>query len=176
MSEYNGTIFNHYLQPAKGMSHERSGLTALARQTGKIRLDCPICGISFERYACHARKSKVCYCGKGCADEAKRRPVEVTCVECGVVFISIPAEVSRGKYCTCSKSCRSIHRKKLVLEGITFKNINRLTRLDGNGKITAKQASEIAQSQELTSALSERYKVSATTVRNIRRAARKVIA
>ena len=157
------------------MSREISGLTTLARQTGKIRLDCPICGLSFERYACHARKSKVCYCGKACSDEAKRKPVQVTCVECGVIFFSIPAEVSRGKYCTCSKSCRSIHRRKLVFAGITLQNINRLTRESGNGKITAKQASEIAQSQELTSDLSAKYQVSATTVRNIRRAARKAI-
>jgi hypothetical protein len=170
---YNGTIFNHPLTPAKGLGHERSGMTSLARVTGKIGLDCPECGIAFERYACWVKRKKVCYCSKACADEGKRRPVEMRCVVCASVFISTPGETSRGRVSTCSKACSRSKKSALKKRGILLPQQHIATRADGNGKLTVLQADAIAASAESTCVLVERYGVSATTVRNIRRAHRR---
>ena len=170
---YNGTIFNHLLTPANGMSHERSGMTGLARVTGKIGLDCPVCGIAFERYACWVKRKKVCYCSKACSDEGKRRPVEVTCVVCSAKFISTPSETSRGRVSTCSDACMRANRSDLTRRGVLLPEGHRAGRAEGNGKLTVPQAHEIATSMESTCVLVARYGVSATTVRNIRRARRK---
>lgn len=170
---YNGTIFNHLLQPANGLGHERSGLTSLARVTGKVRLDCPECGIAFERYACWVKRKKVCYCSKACADEGKRRPVEVQCVVCATTFISTPGETSRGRVATCSNACLRANRSELTRRGVLLPKGHRAGREQGNGKLTTLQANEIATSTESTWVLVARYDVSATTVRDIRRAHRR---
>lgn len=170
--EYNGTIFNHLMKPASGLSHERSGMTSLARVTGKVRLDCPECGIAFERYACWVKRKKVCYCSKACSDEGKRRPVEVQCVVCAAQFISTPSETSRGRVATCSDACMRANRSELTRRGVLLPHGHRGGRAEGNGKLTVLQAREIATSTESTCVLVARYGVSATTVRNIRRAAR----
>lgn len=167
---YNGTIFNHLLTPANGLSHERSGMTSLARVTGKVRLDCPECGIAFERYACWAKRKKVCYCSKACADEGKRRPVEMQCVVCAAKFISTPSETARGRIVTCSDACMRARRSGLTRRGVLLPYGHRAGRAEGNGKLTVLQADEIATSTESTCVLVARYGVSATTVRNIRRA------
>ena len=172
MKTYNGTIFNHLVKPASGMSHERSGLTSLARTTGKIGLDCPVCGIAFERYACWVKRKKVCYCSKACSDEAKRTPAEFACVVCAKKFICMPCEISRGSVATCSKECRSANRRALTFLGVLLNQPGRHGRADGNGKLTIEQAEEIASSTLSTCVLVQRYSVSSTTVRNIRRAKR----
>ena len=170
---YNGTIFNHLLKPANGLGHERSGMTSLARMTGKVGLDCPECGIAFERYACWVKRKKVCYCSKACADEGKRRPVEVQCVVCAATFISTPSETSRGRVATCSDACMRANRSELTRRGVLLPEGHRAGREQGNGKLTPLQAHEIANSTESTCVLVARYDVSATTVRNIRRAHRR---
>lgn len=170
MKNYNGTFLNHPLQPLKA-SREINGLTAIGVTAGKVRLDCPICGLAFERYACWAKRKKVCYCSKACADEAKRRPIEFVCVVCEAKIISIPAEVRRNGIATCSKACRSIHRRNLVTAGVLLNNPKRARRELGNGsaRLTLEQVAEIATSAELTSILAAKYSVSATTIRKIRR-------
>jgi len=169
---YNGTIFNHLLKPANGLGHERSGMTSLARVTGKIGLDCPECGIAFERYACWVKRKKVCYCSKACADEGKRRPVEVQCVVCAATFISTPSAASKRRATTCSDACMRANRSELTKRGVLLPKGHRPGRAQGHGKLTVLQAAEVATSTESTCVLVARYGVSATTVRNIRRAMR----
>ena len=144
-----------------------------ARMTGKVGLDCPECGIAFERYACWVKRKKVCYCSKACADEGKRRPVEVQCVVCAATFISTPSETSRGRVATCSDACMRANRSELTRRGVLLPEGHRAGREQGNGKLTPLQAHEIANSTESTCVLVARYDVSATTVRNIRRAHRR---
>ena len=172
--KYNGTIFNHLLTPANGMSHESNGLTALSRVTGKVSLDCPVCGMSFERYACWAKRKKVCYCSKACSDESKRRPVEMKCVVCSSMFMNIPSQSS--KIVTCSDTCMKSKRRDLKKRGVLLPEQYRAYRGEGNGKLTPAQAQEIATSTESTSVLATLHKVSATTIRNIRRAHRTAVA
>lgn len=170
---YNGTIFNHSRVPSGGMEFERSGMTELSRITGKVRLECPVCGISFERYACWVKRKKVCYCSKACGDEAKRRPVEVRCVVCSATIVSTPSMVAKG-VSTCSNACMRIHRRELTKQGVLLPAWRRMPgRAEGNGKLTAQQAQEISTSKESTCVLALRFGVSGTTVRNIRRKKRK---
>lgn len=173
MKTYNGTIFNHVLVPASGLSVERSGLTPLARTSGKIGLTCPECGIGFERYACWAKRKKVCYCSKACADEARRRPTKFVCVVCAVEFVSIPSNV--GRIVTCSKACQKKRKSELVADGVALKNIKQPTRKTGNklAKLTEEQAIEIAKSSDKGSSLAAFYGVSQALICRIRRSRRK---
>ena len=170
MKGYNGTFLNHPVQPVKA-AHEISGLSSLITASGKIRLDCPVCGLVFERYACWAKRQKVSYCSKACADEGKRRPVEVPCATCGTMFISTPSEVAHHRVSTCSKECSSALRSSLVAAGVLLNNPKRSNRDSGHAaaKLTGKQVAEIASSEEQTSLLAAKFQVSRTLIRNIRR-------
>jgi hypothetical protein len=157
----NGTIFSHPRQPAAGLRNEQSNLTPLSRKTGKIVLDCPICFISFERYACWAKRKKVCYCSKACADEAKRRPQKFTCVVCATDFTSIPSMV--GRLVTCSEACRSTRRRELKAAGVLLANPKR-HRGVGALKLNAAQVSEIESSTDSAKSLAAKHGVSDATI------------
>jgi hypothetical protein len=60
----------------------------------------------------------------------------------------------------------------LTFLGVLLNQPGRHGRADGNGKLTIEQAEEIASSTLSTCVLVQRYSVSSTTVRNIRRAKR----
>lgn len=86
-----------------------SNRTSIARQSAKIGLVCPICGLRFERYASQARRSNVNYCGRGCAAEGKRTEVERNCDVCGKSMLVRPSNLQRKT--TCSPECASAKKR-----------------------------------------------------------------
>lgn len=131
--------------PPKAPSRQISNKAPLAQTAGKVHLDCPICGIAFERYACWVKRKKICYCSKACADEARRRPVKLECVVCGGTFLTIPAQV--GRVVTCSRECLKLRRSKLKKQGVllpqgTYENA-RNTREKGYGRLSVEDVLKI---------------------------------
>jgi hypothetical protein len=159
----------HKAAPSGGMSFMLSNSSSIAANSGKVLLDCPVCGISFLRYACWAKRKKVSYCGKGCADEAKRRPTAMTCVVCAKEFVGVPSEV--GRIVTCSKECRVSDRRRKIVAKPPQVHANRASGT-ANAKLTTEQVREIESSTERTGSLALQYGVSDTLVRNLRRAYR----
>lgn len=96
-----------------GVRGETSNPTKLSRSSSKISLNCDMCGISFEKYACWAKRTSNHYCGRGCANEAKRRVAERRCIECGKHMLMIPSNLTRIS--TCSTECSSERRRKHML-------------------------------------------------------------
>jgi len=93
-----------------GMGFVGSNRTVLSRATGKIPFDCPICGIGFEKYACWVRRGqKNVYCGRGCANEAKKVRIETHCVTCGKAMEQTPSDAERRR--TCSYRCACIKKR-----------------------------------------------------------------
>ena len=90
--------------------YERSNLTRLARSSAMVRLDCPICGICFERYACHAKRVNVSYCSRACAAEGAIVRFDIPCRTCGTDFQIIPSKI--GILHSCSVRCRDEYRRK----------------------------------------------------------------
>ena len=159
--------------PPRTASKEISNKTPLARTTGKVQLDCPICALSFERYACWAKRHKINYCSKACADEAKRRPIECTCVVCGGIFISTPAEVSRKRIVTCSDRCMRLRRSNLTKEGVllkqgTFQYASN-TRGKGFGRLSPDDVSKILQDGRTRRAIADDFGIHIETVTLLRR-------
>lgn len=92
------------LLPIKGVSTwERSQLTPLPRNRGKIGINCDLCGLPFEKYACWAKRSKRNYCSRACANEAKKIEVPSECVVCKKEMLVTPSELP--KITTCSYAC-----------------------------------------------------------------------
>jgi hypothetical protein len=101
--------------PLKGSAIRlTSNLTPLSRSSGKIPMNCDLCGTGFETYACWAKRKKNHYCSKGCADEGKRRIAERQCVECGKTMQMIPSHIERIS--TCSQECSRERRRKQMLK------------------------------------------------------------
>jgi hypothetical protein len=108
MKRHPATHFD-FPPPKEGISSHIPALTKLAPQAGKMLLQCPICGIDFLRYACHAKRVAVNYCGRGCAAKGAEVKVETSCVVCGKEMLLTPTEAAR--ITTCSKACSSKRRR-----------------------------------------------------------------
>lgn len=169
MSDYGGTIFNMPGKPRIGLAKEKSNLSKLANHTGKIAIDCPECGLTFTRYACHAKRCGTSYCSKACANSGQRKTVKMSCVICSSVFETIPCKVRTKHQVTCSESCSSVRQSQLVKDSAIFRKTWSRTRAQGKGKLTVEQVMEIGESAESTGALVKRYSVSDNTIRNARR-------
>lgn len=104
------------IPPKNGVHGETSNLTELSRSSSKIPLNCDMCGIRFEKYACWAKRTNHHYCGRGCANEAKKRIAERRCIECGKTMLMIPSYLT--KISTCSAECSSERRKKHMLNEV----------------------------------------------------------
>lgn len=148
-----------------------SGVTSLARTSGKVRLDCPECGVQFERYACWVKRKKICYCGKACSDDAKRRPVECSCVVCGSSFINTPAEV--GRVVTCSKKCANEKKSQLVTNGDVLSKGSFVkatnTREKGYGKLSPSDVKEIISYDGPRRDMADKHSIHIETVSLLRR-------
>lgn len=166
------SIFNDP-SPAQGMQFQASNSTGVLANSSKILLNCETCGLAFWRYAAWAKRKNHHYCGKPCADEAKRQPTEFLCSVCGVKFIDIPSNV--GRIISCSKTCQAKRKSTQLREHPMPKHVH-AKRGSGNGRLSADDANAIGVSAEATKILACRYGVSETTIRNIRRAARVVSA
>ena len=169
MNDYGGTIFNMPGKPRDGLSLSATNLTELVNHAGKVVINCPVCGKSFTRYASHAKRYSVCYCGVACKNEGERKTVKMHCVVCSSVFESIPCKIRVRHQVTCSKSCSSLWQSELVKTGILLPTSRFRTRADGKGKITVTQVQEIGESTKTTKVLANIYSVSENTIRNVKR-------
>jgi len=98
--------------PIAGIEREFSNKTKLARTQGKININCDLCGLLYETYACWAKRTSNHYCSKACANAAKEIPVEKFCVICGGTFIANPTTAK--KLTTCSRKCLKVNRSRLL--------------------------------------------------------------
>jgi hypothetical protein len=98
--------------PAAGVVREFSNKTKLARTQGKININCDLCGMPYETYACWAKRTNNHYCSRACANAAKEIPVEKCCVVCGTTFIANPTTAK--KLSTCSRRCLKENRSRFL--------------------------------------------------------------
>ena len=95
--------------PVAGVEREFSNKTKLSRTQGKIHLNCDMCGMPFETYACWAKRYSTHFCSFACSSAFKEEKVKKKCGICGEEF-----EVTRTQYkrvSTCSKACSTARRK-----------------------------------------------------------------
>lgn len=99
--------------PAGGMVGHASTTKALAASTGKVHLDCALCGLGFERYACHVKRSNLTYpatCSRACAGPIRHMyNTEVTCVVCSRLMMVTPSQL--GKKVTCGPICAAAKKR-----------------------------------------------------------------
>lgn len=87
-----------------------SNLSSLLTTHGKTGARCPICGIHFERYACHLARANNPTCSRACAAIARRVRVHTKCTICNADMDQTPSNAAR--VVTCSKACSIIRRVK----------------------------------------------------------------
>ena len=97
------------LAPVKGMEREFSNKTKLANAQGKIHLNCDLCGMAFETFACWAKRYSNHFCSFACSSAFKEEKVEKKCVICGNGFDVTRTQLKRLS--TCSKACSTKRRK-----------------------------------------------------------------
>lgn len=93
----------------RGMSAQFSQQTPISRSKGKLGFVCPVCLLSFERFAAWAKKVDVNYCSRECAGIGRRVRVIIHCITCESPFEVVPSNL--GKLTTCSKLCSSLRRR-----------------------------------------------------------------
>lgn len=157
-----------------GMSNHTSNKTKLSRSSSKVSLNCDMCGIGFEKYACWAKRTKNHYCGRGCSNEAKRRVAERQCIECGKHMEMIPGNLDRLS--TCSKECSSERRRKHLLN--EYANMSQSSIYNyGNhekgsqisGKLDENMVRLIRADERSQAKIARDYGISQTTVSHIKR-------
>lgn len=99
--------------PAEGVQREFSNKTPMGRSAGKIAMSCDHCGLSYETYACWAKRTARHFCSRACANAAKEVRVEKSCVICGTVFTATPSTVDKSS--TCSRKCLRENRRRFLL-------------------------------------------------------------
>lgn len=100
--------------PVNGVTTKSlSNPTPMSRSAGKIGMSCDHCGMTYETYACWAKRVARHYCSKACANAGKETPIEKTCAVCGETFITTPA--AAWKFSTCSKKCMSERKRQFLL-------------------------------------------------------------
>ena len=82
----------------------------VTKTSGKIGLNCDLCGLVFETYACWAKRHAHHFCSRACAHAFKEININNSCKECGKPIIVTPTEYAR--IVTCSKECSDIHKGK----------------------------------------------------------------
>lgn len=92
------------------MVYEISNKTPIERKSGKVKLNCAVCGLGFERHAAWAKKAANHYCGVACRIEGSKEQVDTNCVYCGNGFQLKRSNLSRVT--TCSRRCSQLRRIK----------------------------------------------------------------
>lgn len=95
---------------------ETSNFRVLGASVAKVGLDCPICGIRFERYACWVKRVNVSYCSRACSYEGHKVVVLQDCVICGKEMELSPVEATRKV--TCSRVCLRLKRLRGGSHGV----------------------------------------------------------
>lgn len=86
-------------------------MAPVSKTHGKLCFVCPICQVSFERFACWIRRGQqAVYCSRACSYESKKIVVEVGCVVCGESMLLKPSQLP--KKVTCSYKCMRLKRLK----------------------------------------------------------------
>ena len=91
--------------PAGGRIKQMNSKTPLLRTAGMVRLICPICFIDFQKPYAWVKRCENNYCGRGCANEAKKVRIEKACMICGKIMSLTPTLFKRCV--TCSRECKS---------------------------------------------------------------------
>lgn len=100
--------------PIKGVvTRETNSYRKITESKGKITLTCPICLLTFERYACWAKRYKVQYCGRGCMAEGRKIIVMLQCEHCKKDIESNPTRAKWQRFCDkeCSKAFTRANRR-----------------------------------------------------------------
>lgn len=95
--------YRHIVPPTSGLLNQGSQLTPIAKVKSKLPFDCDHCGLSFEKYACWAKRSAHQYCSRACAWAAKVIRIPKNCVVCNTEMLLKPSNYARIS--TCSKPC-----------------------------------------------------------------------
>ena len=99
--------------PIRGVvAREYSNPTPLHRSVGMLAFSCDHCGIPILKHFAHAKRANKHFCGRGCADAARRVRVSRLCVVCNCSFEVIPSALN--KIVTCSRKCLKKNRKRLM--------------------------------------------------------------
>ena len=75
-------------------------------------VNCELCGVEFNKPACHVKRVKRVFCGKNCYDEFQTNPLgDKACKICGDKFHVYPSV--KHRYATCDKSsCREENKRR----------------------------------------------------------------
>lgn len=90
------------------MTKELSNLSGLSSTHGMMYLKCPICFITFGRYACQVARVENPTCSYACAGKAREVRIFTPCIVCGAEMEQTPSEAAR--VVTCGKRCSRIRR------------------------------------------------------------------
>ena len=83
------------------------------KTAGKIGLNCDLCGLAFETYACWAKRHNHHFCSRACSSKFTEININNSCKECGKPITVTPTDYAR--IVTCSKECSDIHKRKHIL-------------------------------------------------------------
>jgi hypothetical protein len=101
--------------PVNGVkTKEMSCSTKIGRVHGDITINCDLCGISYETYACWAKRTNNHYCSKACTSAAKEFKIKKACIVCGTEFDVTLTQAKR--ICTCSRKCLKKRRSDLLID------------------------------------------------------------
>ncbi len=118
------------LLPVKGASTwERSNPTPVPRNKGKIGLNCDLCTLPFEKYACWAKRVKHNYCSRACANEARKIEIPSECVVCKKEMLLTPSDLPKITTCSyeCSRKRRTVSNTNLRSSPEYKRIVKRLT-------------------------------------------------
>ena len=100
--------------PIRGVHTKNITNKAKVNKTaGKIGLNCDLCGLAFETYACWAKRYNHHFCSRACSSKFSEININNSCKECGKPITVTPTEYTR--IVTCSKECSDIHKRKHML-------------------------------------------------------------
>ena len=172
------TLFTNGRFPATGGMRTISNSAPLSVTTGKVLIECPVCGLHVLKPAAWVRRPgrSNFFCGKGCADEFRRVRVQTKCVVCDVDFFVTPSNFDR--LVCCSRECTG-HRKSAQLLKCQIPNAPPpplRTRANGNGKakLNTTQVADILSATQRACDLAEMYGVTTSTIYAIRKKSREV--
>lgn len=171
-----GTLFTNGRFPAEGGIQTISNNAHLSVTTGKVLIECPVCGLHVLKPAAWVRRPgrSNFFCGKACSDEFKRVRVKTKCVICEKDFYVIPSYLNRLVCCSheCSTERKSIQTLANPVPNRKPPPVKNRSSGNGRAKLTQKDVDEISKSNELTHVLAKRFLVSKTTIQKFRKAYR----
>ena len=105
--------FGEDMEKSVKLEKEFSNKTPICRNKAFVSLNCPVCGICFERKASEVKRHSSSCCSRACSAILQRRQVKTNCKICGKEF-SVKQSYF-GKVTCCSNECkRELLRKQAI--------------------------------------------------------------